>query len=242
MRKHCGGTDLPHMERDEGGKTLIKRLSASKHRAQIKIAMPQPFKDVSEMHVTCPERFRARLEAAIARAVPLERVLEQVPELDERARLVRPGLPEGFRYRHDGHVEYCIGKDENEQREWAWLCSPIEVLAITRDRDQQAWGRLLRVATPDGHWHRWAMPMELIAGDGTELRRVLLDLGLQFKVGPNWARMALIQLLTGSQPVERALCVPHVGWHSQSFVLPEEVLGANSKELIVFQPPIPMKH
>src|SRR5262249_33201782 len=62
------------------------------------------------------------------------------------------------------------------------------------------------------------------------------------KVGPKWARMALIQLLTGSQPVERALCVPHVGWHSQSFVLPEEVLGANPKELIVFQPPTPIKH
>jgi len=61
------------MERDEGGNTLIKRLSASKHGAQIKIALLHPFKDVSDMHVACPERFRVRLQAAIARAVPFER-------------------------------------------------------------------------------------------------------------------------------------------------------------------------
>jgi putative DNA primase/helicase len=82
--------------------------------------------------------------------------------------------------------------------------------------------------------------MELIAGDGTELRRVLLDLGLQFAIGAK-ARMALIQLLTSSQPIERALSVPHVGWHGQSFVLPEEVYSDSPKELVVFQPASPIK-
>jgi putative DNA primase/helicase len=239
---HLEGREIiAFMERDEGGKTLIKRLSASMHRARVKIAMLHPFKDVSDMYVTCPERFLARLDAAIAKAVPLERVLEQIPELDQRAKLVRPGLPAGFRYRRDGHVEYCIGEDKEGEQIWAWLCSPIQVVAITRDRDQHAWGRLLHVATPDGHWHRWAMPMELIAGDGTELRRVLLDLGLHFATGAK-ARAALIQLLSASQPADRALCVPHVGWHGRSFVLPEEVFGENPKELVVFQPTTPIKH
>jgi uncharacterized protein (DUF927 family) len=240
--RHLEGREvIAFMERDEGGKTLIKRLSASKHRGQIKIALTHPFKDVSEMHVACPERFRSRLEAAIAKAVPLDRVLEQIPEFDAHAKVQRSTLPEGFRYRRDGHIEHCVDEDEHGEPTWAWLCSPIEVLAITRDRDQQAWGRLLRVATPDGHWHRWAMPMELIAGDGTELRRVLLDLGLEFAIGTK-ARMSLLQLLTSSKPAQRALCVPHVGWHGRSFVLPQEVVGDNPKELVVFQPVTPIKH
>jgi hypothetical protein len=83
------------MERDEGGKTLIRRLSASKHRADIRIALLHPFKDVSDMHVACPERFRARLETAIARAVPLDQVLEQIPELDTRAQSRALGLARG---------------------------------------------------------------------------------------------------------------------------------------------------
>jgi hypothetical protein len=102
-------------------------------------------------------------------------------------------------------------------------------------------GRLLRIATPDGHWHRWAMPMELLAGDGTELRRVLLDLGLHFRIGTKWARMALIQLLTACQPAGRALCVPHVGWHDRSFVMLDEVFG-DTGELVVFQPATPPHH
>ena len=240
--RHLEGREIvAFMERDEGGNTLIRRLSASAHRTRIKIALPRPFKDVSDMHVACPERFRARLDGAIARAVPLDKVLEQVPELDERAKVVRAGLPAGFRYRRDGHIEHLVGEDKDGEPSWALLCSPIEVLAITRDRDQQAWGRLLRVATPDGHSHRWAMPMELMAGDGTELRRILLDLGLNFAPGTK-ARAALIQLLSASQPAERALCVPHVGWHNRSFVLPEEVFGDNAKELVVFQPATPIKH
>jgi hypothetical protein len=126
------------MERDEGGKTLLRRLSRSTHRGRIKIALPHPFKDISDMHVACPGRFRRRLEAAIARAVPLERVLEQIPELDERAKVQRSPLPPGFRYRRDGHIEHCLAEDEHGESIWAWLCSPIDVLAITRDRDQQA--------------------------------------------------------------------------------------------------------
>jgi uncharacterized protein (DUF927 family) len=240
--RHLEGRDvIAFMESDEGGVTLIRRLSASAHCARIRIAMPQPFKDVSDMHATCPERFRARLENAITKAVPLERLLEQAPELDERAKVVRAALPAGFRHRRDGHVEYRIGEDKEGEPIWAWLCSPIQVLAITRDRDQHAWGRLLRVATPDGHWHRWAMPMELIAGDGTELRRVLLDLGLHFATGAK-ARAALIQFLSSSEPADRALSVPHVGWHGRSFVLPEEAFGNDPKELVVFQPATPVKH
>src|SRR4029079_12111474 len=124
--QHLEGHEVvAFMERDEGGKTLIRRLSTSAHRARIRIALPEPFKDVSDMHVACPERFRTRLEAAIARSVPLERVLEQVPESDERATVVRVAVPPGFRYRHDGHVEYHVGDDDNGEPKWAWLCSPI---------------------------------------------------------------------------------------------------------------------
>ena len=105
--RHLEGSEVvAFMESDEGGKTLLKRLSASAHRSRIRIAIPRPFKDVSDMHIACPERFRARLEAAIAKAVPLERVLEQIPEIDERAKVVQAGLPSGFRYRRDGHIEY----------------------------------------------------------------------------------------------------------------------------------------
>ena len=83
---HLEGLEIvPIMELDEGGKTLIRRVSQSSHRARIRVAVLEGgFKDVSDMYTVCPERFRSRLDAAIAKAVPLDRLLEKMPELDGR--------------------------------------------------------------------------------------------------------------------------------------------------------------
>jgi putative DNA primase/helicase len=239
---HLKGRDVfAFIERDEGGKLLLRSLSASSHRDKIKVVILEHFNDLSDMHVACPERFRARIDAALARAVPLDKVLEQIPEIDQHAGVNPTTLPDGFRYRNDGHIEYRVDEGKDGTAVWTWLCSPMQVLAVTRDRDQRAWGRLLHVATPDRHWHRWAMPMELIAGDGVELRRVLLDLGLNLATG-NKARAALVALLSGCQPSDRALSVPRIGWHGRAFVLPDIALGGEAGELVVFQPPEPVKH
>jgi hypothetical protein len=66
-----------------------------------------------------------------------------------------------------------IGDDEG----WERLCSPLRFVATIRNRDQRAWGLLVRVKTPDGGWNQQAIPRELIAGSGRELRKILIDLG-----------------------------------------------------------------
>lgn len=229
------------MEQDEGGKALLRSVSLSAHRGRIRVARLATFKDVSEMHVTCPERFAERLERAVGDAVPLDGFFQEFPELDQQAREVRPALPQGFRYRADGHIEHVAEEDDEGKAKWAWLCSPLEVLALTRDRDQRGWGNLIRIQTPDGHWHRCAIAKGLFAGSGEELRRILLDLGLSFSVGTK-GRAGVIHLLNAAAPKARALSVPHVGWHGRVFVLPEEAIGSDSAELVVFQPPAPCKH
>lgn len=127
------------MESDEGGIALLRALSISQERARIRVAMLEGFKDASEMHMACPERFRSRIERALGRAVPLERLLKNVPELDRRPESNPAGLPRGYRRRPDGAIEYLDGEDEEGELQWRWLCSPIEFLAVTRDRDQHAW-------------------------------------------------------------------------------------------------------
>lgn len=66
-----------------------------------------------------------------------------------------------------------------EQPQPIWVCSPLEVLAITRDHNNENHGKLLQFYDYDGMEHRWAMPLELLAGDGTVYRQFLLSGGLQ---------------------------------------------------------------
>jgi putative DNA primase/helicase len=54
----------------------------------------------------------------------------------------------------------------------------FEIVAESRDDAGCNWGILLRWKDPDGRSKDWAMPRSLLAGDGLEVRRVLLDGGL----------------------------------------------------------------
>ena len=227
------------MEQDTGGLALIKALSRSAHRPRIRVAMLNHFKDVSDMHIACPERFMSRLDLAIAGAKPLDRILSGAPEFDRKAVVVQPSLPDGYRYDAKGRIEHRV-EEKDDMAKWVWLCSPLQIMAATRDGDQHAWGILLRVQTPDGFWHRQALPRELFAGSGDELCRILLDLGLHFSIGTK-AKWALLHLLSNAEPAARALSVPQVGWHGETFVLPDEAIG-HSDEIVVFQPSVPTKH
>lgn len=115
-----------------------------------------------------------------------------------------------------------------------WVCSPLEVEAVTRDQEGAGWGYLLRFPDPLGNPKQWAMPARMLSGDGGEYRAALLNLGL--RIGPGAAsRNKLTEYIQTRQPGEFATCTDRIGWHDgRAFVLPHETLG-DGGERIVFQ-------
>lgn len=110
------------------------------------------------------------------------------------------------------------------------VCSPLEVLAITCDERGENFGRLLRLRSPNGAWREWAAPMEMLAGDGSELRAVLLNLGATI---PYKQRQMLMDYLMQSHPPRQALAATRTGWHGPAlFVMPRQIIGGGD---VVFQ-------
>lgn len=111
------------------------------------------------------------------------------------------------------------------------VCSPLEVLAITCDERGENFGRLLRLLPKGaGAWREWAAPMEMLAGDGAELRAVLLNLGATI---PHKQRQALMDYLMNSSPERQAMAATRTGWHGPAlFVMPRQVIGGGD---VVFQ-------
>jgi putative DNA primase/helicase len=113
------------------------------------------------------------------------------------------------------------------------VCGQLAVVAATNDGTGQAWGVLLCWSDADGRAHEWAMPLAMLAGDGTEVRARLLDGGLF--VGPGRAaREALAAYLMRAKPTARVRVVDRLGWHGAAdgarvFVLPDRTLGAGSE-------------
>ncbi len=85
----------------------------------------------------------------------------------------------------------------------------------------------------DGITHQWAMPLALLQGDASEVRRELVRLGLT--ISPGHHARDLLTSYVQVFPVEaRARCVDKLGWHNKVFVTANQAIG-DSEEKIVFQ-------
>ncbi|MCF9047126.1 DUF927 domain-containing protein [Acinetobacter nectaris] len=116
-----------------------------------------------------------------------------------------------------------------------WLSTPVLVLAKTRDQTSNDWGRLLQWKDDADVEHTWALPMETLQTDGAEMRKALAHMGVTLSTSKS-AR-DLFQTYLANYPVNKfATCVNRVGWHEHQYILPNKVVGENSRgELIVYQ-------
>jgi uncharacterized protein (DUF927 family)/phage/plasmid primase-like uncharacterized protein len=137
-----------------------------------------------------------------------------------------------FDVSHRGVFFIGTDKDGNEQPP-RWICSPLSVVAKTRDAKSGEWGRLLEWRDDDRVRHQWAMPLELLQSDGTDMRRELARMGLT--IAPGKAQRDLLASYVQVWPVEhRARCVERLGWHGAVYVTPSESIGQDN-EIVVFQ-------
>ncbi|MDD2898333.1 MAG: DUF927 domain-containing protein [Desulfuromonadaceae bacterium] len=117
------------------------------------------------------------------------------------------------------------------------ISAAVEIVAYTRNGKNEDWGRMLSFSDKDHINHTWAMPMEMLAGDGKELRSELLRRGLPYiTTGKN--RGKLLEYIQLTPPVNgtRSRCIDRTGWHTDKlFILPDRAIGNSGDEPVVFQ-------
>jgi putative DNA primase/helicase len=159
--------------------------------------------------------------------IPSEKKSESRPITCEYAR--------GFFRLNDKGLSFIDSDKDGNQLPPRWICSPIHVVAKTRDAKSGEWGRLLEWQDDDRVMHQWAMPLALLQGDSSDIRRELARLGLT--ISPSKTARDLASYLQ-IVPIEaRARCVDKLGWHGDVYVTSTESIGQSS-ELVVFQIPI----
>lgn len=165
------------------------------------------------------------VRACIEAAQPAERVSKSnTPEKTKRRK--KSGV--GFEVDESG--VFFVDKESDEK---TWVCSELNITAQTRNNKSAAWGRLLEWKDADGMAHSWAVPMELLQGDGRELRGELVRQGLLIAPSRK-ARDFLATYIQTWQVVKRARCVEKLGWHGGVYVTPAQCYG-ESDESVVFQ-------
>lgn len=157
---------------------------------------------------------------------------------------------------NDSGVWFTALDNEGNEKKPLWVCSPLEVAALTRDAEGNGWGYLLQFDDHLGKPKQWALPARLLAGDGAEFRAVLLHMGLRIASSPA-ARNQLSVYIQTRHPDEYATCTDKVGWHGRAYVLPHETItpqplpctsgagvGAGSADAgrVVYQSDTPMEN
>ncbi|WP_340068473.1 DUF927 domain-containing protein [Pseudomonas bubulae] len=141
-------------------------------------------------------------------------------------------LPSGFRLTHEG--VFYSGED-GESRP---VCSPLEILARTRDAKGHNWGLLVEFDDPDGAKKRWNIPARTMTGDfGKDVLGPLVDMGLRL-AGTRSSRNArndLQSYFQGFDSAQRARLVTRLGWHDSAFLLPEQQVGSHAEHLHFYE-------
>ena len=143
-----------------------------------------------------------------------------------------------FELYHDGlfFVRYNLDDPANiTYKSKSFVCSPIEVIAKTRDTNSGTWGRLLQWRDDDNIKHQWSMPLSLLQGDAKEYRKELASQGLNITTNPR--QRSYLDAYIQNYPIhKRARCVDRLGWDGEQYILPDGAIGGdNDKELIVYQ-------
>jgi uncharacterized protein (DUF927 family) len=78
------------------------------------------------------------------------------------------------------------------------------------------------------------VPRALLAGDGADVRRMLLDEGLYLPTGMK-ARNLFNTFLSSARVEQRARAVSVIGWYGATFVLPDGAIGKTDDEKAILQ-------
>jgi len=151
----------------------------------------------------------------------------------------RTGAAKNFPFKVDeGGVWKRVRRDNDDgtaSMQWVRFGTELHVLGLTRNGENENWGRYLEIVDRDGTRHAWAMPAALLAGSGDQLRGELLRLGFEPESRREAKAWTLEYLLT-APTAQRARCVDGIGWHGATYVLPDGPIGArDGDELIILQ-------
>ena len=125
--------------------------------------------------------------------------------------------------------------------EKTYICAPLHVTAMTRNHQNEAWGRLLNFRDPEGREHVFAMPIKLLAGDGVAFRELLMEQGLV--ISPAKAARAHLSIYVQTAAPGRFVhCAEQTGWTEiddhRVYVLPDATIGPDTgKTRVLYQGP-----
>ena len=157
---------------------------------------------------------------------------------DQGAEVIKERVNKAYKppYVPFGYVVNETGVSKVDENGDIAVCDPLYIEALARDDKGNSWGRLLVWKDADGKPHEWAMPNYMLASDGSDYRRALLDMGLSIRAGRK-AQNALHDYIISANPESRAVSVSMPGWNGQRYVALDGAVYGQGSDRVLLQTP-----
>ncbi|HLO75020.1 MAG TPA: DUF927 domain-containing protein [Magnetospirillum sp.] len=213
-------------DHDEEGRAYaadVARLAIAAGAESVAVVtVPDAFPEKWDLADTLPEGWTEDgLRTLLMDAPPVETPPPAPTEID---------APTGFRMSKNGLWFVPDDPEKPAIHVSGWF----KIEAETRNAHGDDWGVLIAWTDNDGREHQWAMPRQLLAGDGSEVRARLLAGGLMVNPSAK-GRSLLNHYLLEARTDARARCVETTGWHGGAYVTPGKVYGNTGGERVILQ-------
>ncbi|MDE7065820.1 MAG: DUF927 domain-containing protein [Desulfovibrionaceae bacterium] len=150
----------------------------------------------------------------------------------EKARDASPvHLPDGFFIRESGRNPGLFKRETKGEESFDLrIGPPLRIIGKTSDNDSDNWGTFLAWKDLAGVEHRWALPDDLLQGQGREYAQILARGGYSIAPGQAAKFAAFIQ---GVRTERFVTCVPRIGWHRGAYVLPDTAYGVPADTVVL---------
>ncbi len=157
---------------------------------------------------------------------------ERVRVIVEKAReacAVR--LPDGFFIRENGRNPGLFKQEAKGEESFDLrIGPPLRIIGKTSDDGSDNWGTFLTWQDLAGVEHRWALPDDLLQGQGREYAQILARGGYSIAPGQAAKFAAFIQ---GIKTDRFVTCVPRIGWHKGAYVMPDTAYGVPADTVVL---------
>ncbi|HIJ85443.1 MAG TPA: DUF927 domain-containing protein, partial [Magnetococcales bacterium] len=124
---------------------------------------------------------------------------------------------------------WCLSPGDDSP---VWLSAPLSVIGRSRNNIGEGHGLLVAWNDPDGKRKEWVMPLEMLADDGKEMRKGLLNRGLRMATSLK-ARRRFLAWIANQRPKKTWIVTRDQGWNGHSYVLPDGVIGFSQDPIIL---------
>ena len=137
------------------------------------------------------------------------------------------GTPPGYQVKENGLFFVEKDKDGNPIRHK--VSSPIKVTAMSRSIEQMNWGREIKLLTPDNFVHTLHLPTSAFSKGATDCFVLLAHYGLMAG-SHKYSKSRLQRYLEAATPLKRVVSVSRIGWHGDTYVLPDRSYSPDGTE------------